>query len=246
MFRNVAILLSLPAGSAAAGVAVIAHRRAESQAVTNVFGINGLLAKIQSNFLTPSNYVAYFMRDARFDRVLAEIRRLALLPSRAAAIELFVQRNLDVIDMENVQAVYFSTRPPEAIEAVKTSFLLAAENFLEIGRELDDAVEEYHDNGNVNAQLDMPRGEFDRCFRAIGLLANRNLRALNMAHSQVTDLSPLSTLTSLEILSLISTRVTDLSPLTSLRSLRIISVYGVPADRSPLESMKRTHGLIIL
>jgi len=100
---------------------------------------------------------------------------------------------------------------------------------------------------------------FDRCFKAVGLLATTNLQDLDLTGLPVIDLTPLSTLTNLEILylnntpvtdlyplsflpnlgyfDLSDTRVTDLRPLAALTNLRALYLKGVHADRAPIQSL---------
>jgi len=96
--RIVLILLGLSA-AAAAGVESVIRRRSDNAAVSSVFGNNHLVTKVLSH-LSPSEYVAFFMKDSRFNQVLADIQTFACLRSRETAIEYFWKSNQGDIDLE--------------------------------------------------------------------------------------------------------------------------------------------------
>jgi internalin A len=70
------------------------------------------------------------------------------------------------------------------------------------------------------------------------------LESLDVSHAQVTDLSPLASLTALQSLDVLVTHVTDLSPLASLTALQSLDVSDTEvADLSPLASLTALQSL---
>ncbi len=69
---------------------------------------------------------------------------------------------------------------------------------------------------------------------------------VNLAGQEVSDLSPLASLTNLDRLYLIDTRVSDLSPLASLTNLGYLGLSGTDvSDLSPLASLSNLRRLFL-
>jgi Leucine-rich repeat (LRR) protein len=72
------------------------------------------------------------------------------------------------------------------------------------------------------------------------------IRTLNLSFREVSDLRPLSSLTSLQVLYLSRTRVIDLRPLSSLTSLRELNLsYTQVSDVRPLSSLTSLQRLYL-
>ncbi len=73
-----------------------------------------------------------------------------------------------------------------------------------------------------------------------------SLQVLWLEGTQVTDLSPLAGITSLQVLSLAGTQVTDLSPLAGITSLQNLSLEGTQVtDLSPLAGITSLEVLLL-
>jgi len=176
------------------------------------------------------DYVALAMADHRFDGVLAAIQERALLPSRDSAIRLFAENNLrsnlaehpivrEVQGGKRAKTSESATSAAGPGEATKVGLFRTAEIFLMLGDELAAGID-----GKFFDASRLGEGVFDRCFKAIGLLASSQLIALDLRGTQVDDLTPLAPLTSLEWLNLDGTQVCYLAPLADLVNLKVLSL----------------------
>jgi len=234
--RKLLTLLSLSAPGAASGDA------------DHLFDLNDVMVNVHSN-LPPSQYLGPFMSEPRFNAVLADIQRFALLPSRAAAIDYFCKNNRELIDLDAFKRNlahrngYFTTQKTAEVEALKDRLLRITEDFLACGETLRGGQ-----TGPTGARSFYARrldGDlFNRCFKAIGLLASSDLWLLDLSGTGVVELTPLAPLVSLIHLYLSRTNVHDLTPLAPLVSLERLDLdHTQVVDLTPLAPLVNLEAL---
>ena len=102
---------------------------------------------------------------------------------------------------------------------------------------------EFREDGRSITNAEPPGPDWLREWIGIDYFAT--VSSVQMGRTGVSDLSPLSNLTSLEHLTLIDSQVTDLTPLAEMTSLRSMDLTHTPvSDLSPLS--KRLNNLISL
>ena len=80
----------------------------------------------------------------------------------------------------------------------------------------------------------------------VGLDYLANVASVHLRGSEITDLSPLTKLTTLEAVNLLDTKVSDLSPLTRLTNLRVLWMKNTPvSDLTPLAKLTNLRQLYL-
>jgi len=212
------------------------------------------------SYLTPSDSDPALMRDRRLNEVFGEIQRLACLPSRESAIEFFWRNNQDEIDFNGVKLTvafrcgYFIIKRTPEVEALKDGLVRTAERFLALRDELLAGVRcgwstLFHFSLEARKLYlrDLNNDVFERCFKAIGLLASSSLTRLDSTGARIVDLSPLATLVMLKELNVGSpgNPFLDLTPLASLVNLKVLSLSTRAADLTPLASLVNLGSLCL-
>jgi len=212
-----------------ASVSAVAGRRSTLNVVTMIMANPIYLEHIQSYLLTPALFISsiknLLMPRLELEGVFPDIQMFALLPSCESAIEFFWMNSHAEIDREKIENIYFR-RDEAALDQ-------AAVRFLALRSEVDVAF-----NGRTLFGSRLGPGVFDRCFKAVGLLALAGLNFVDLRGTQVVDLTPLATLVRLKELDLKDTAVVDLTPLASLVNLRKLNLSGTQVENlAPLKSL---------
>ncbi len=194
----------------------------------------------------------------------ADLRPRQLIALRCRAAALYVEEELDH-ELQRLTASLFPPRNMEDAEALATGGntavrFLAASKKMEVD-EAAASVRTLRLIGTSQARQALRTFLGDRRKTVISelsqavnpleidwvreeLLAGRYLPAGIAA--QVSDLSPLATLTNLQSLYLFGTRISDLSPLATLAKLQSLDLSGTQiSDLSPLATLTNLHSLVL-